>query len=61
MWPGESSGRNIFKPKAKGKERIKMTNFEDRRRTKVYNRSSRRKKKRNSLKRGSNFKKTALS
>ena len=44
MWPGESSGRNIFKPKAKGKERIKITDFEDRR-TNVYNRGSRRGKK----------------
>lgn len=44
MWPGESSGRNIFKTKAKGKERIKTTDFEDRRRTNMYNRGSRRKK-----------------
>lgn len=45
MWPGESSGRNIFKPKAKGKERIKIADFEDRRRTNVYNSSRRKKKK----------------
>jgi len=60
LWPGESSGRNIFNPKAKGKERINITDFEDRRRTNVYN-SSRRKKKKGTLKRGSNLKKTALS
>lgn len=45
-WAGKSSGRNSFKPGPKFKDRVKIIGFEDRtRRSNVYNRSSKRKKK----------------